>query len=232
MFPTLPLARLKILYNFLDQDLEHTKEFLLQEFSDYHQPATKDTQNNKAVIQNNFSRTTPKYVFNTKVTKSVEFSSSLDFNILMHENNKDLENEYQLFSIYNKFLSNAKSSNNAGYISSYSSLRRASAKTIEYLRERAMYIAFRAALECKFKKVDLHYLYLEDAIKTLQIIIEYIKENSGSLERSIFSLEVVTGKGIHSKHCAVLYPEVQKYLKECGHRVVPGEGKLAVGVRL
>ena len=232
LFPLLPLSRLSFLYNALDQDLEHTKEFLIKEFKEYYHPSVSNSEQPKSKTANLSKKSKEQQLFSSKVINSIEPLKTTGWNMLMQENNRDLENECRLFSIYNRFLSHAKSSNSLDYVSSYSSLRKSSSKAIEYLKERAIYIAFKAAEETGFKKLDLHYLYLEDALTALQIVIDQIRHQFSHLDRNNFLLEVVTGKGIHSRHYAVLYPEVQSHLRKQGYRVIPAEGKMTVYVTL
>ncbi len=65
---------------------------------------------------------------------------------------------------------------------------------------------------------------LKEAEDLLYIIIEEKKHAETDQDRV---LKIITGKGKHSKQGPILFPEIQKILKEQGHQILKaGEGRI------
>ena len=69
-------------------------------------------------------------------------------------------------------------------------------------------------------------------LDVLRIIIDLLTKRLESSGRSYCNLDIITGKGLHSKHRAVLYPEVQRLLREEGYKVSGGDGKIRLTVQI
>jgi DNA-nicking Smr family endonuclease len=107
-------------------------------------------------------------------------------------------------------------------------LRKNAELKIEELKHMCMYIVYKRAKLTNFASVDLHYLYLDEAEEVLFIILEEIRHSFTQTSRKgHFSIEIITGKGLHSKNGAVLFPKIQASLRQQGHHIVSAkEGKI------
>lgn len=87
-----------------------------------------------------------------------------------------------------------------------------------------------------FEKVDLHGLYLEEAEEVVMMVLQEVRERvrRGGNRGSGYGgkmLEIVTGKGLHSKGQAVLFPKIRAYLETLGYKVKADRGRLIVNVK-
>lgn len=112
-------------------------------------------------------------------------------------------------------------------------MRKNAEKTIEYLKKKSVFIIFQNSREIGFRKVDLHHLHVDESEELLFVIFESIRNGYYCSNRQhVFQVEIITGKGKHSKNGAVLLPYLLQSLKEQGHKICSSaEGKILCNVR-
>lgn len=162
----------------------------------------------------------------------VDKHSSSEIRRILLDLRKDLDSEHRVYNIYSKISSCNKNSSGSASTASYVGLQRNVLRTIERIKETCQYIIFREARENNFESVDLHHLQLDESMDVLRIIIDLLTKRLESSGRSYCNLDIITGKGLHSKHRAVLYPEVQRLLREEGYKVSGGDGKIRLTVQI
>ena len=95
-----------------------------------------------------------------------------------------------------------------------------------------MAIAFIDSKETCFRKVDLHHLHLDEAEELLFVLFNYVRRSLMNVNKQTFQMEIVTGKGLHSKNGAVLMPYLVQSLREQGHKVVSAkEGRILCNIK-
>ncbi len=73
-----------------------------------------------------------------------------------------------------------------------------------------MYLLYWICKEDGFSSIDLHYLYKEEALDFLEFLFLLIKGYLGESGKTKKIVEIITGKGNHSKNnVAVLFPSVK-----------------------
>jgi DNA-nicking Smr family endonuclease len=86
-------------------------------------------------------------------------------------------------------------------------------------KEESIAIVLDMCRRTNFEKVDLHGLYLEEAEEVVMMVMQEVRERvrrSTNIKNSRGggkNLEIVTGKGLHSKGKAVLFPKIKAYLE-------------------
>lgn len=227
IFPRLNFLRLQFIYESFEQDFDNTKEFLLMNFKEFYQPLRKK-QNNKSDKQFQ-SKEILSYrnYFSAEVMESVDAYHTHELDKHLSEVRKELHDCYKYYSVTSKCAYNIRL-NPAKYNSSFDSLKKHLSKKIEYLKELEQYIVFKRSKDRDFEAIDLHYLFLDEAIQVLYTTIEVVRQRIEKRGQGSAQLEVITGKGKHSKEKAVLFPEVLKSLKENGYKVTTGEGTMLV----
>ncbi len=118
--------------------------------------------------------------------------------------------------------------------SSFSMLRKNAERKIEDLKHLCMYIVYKRAKLTNLTSVDLHYLYLDEAEEVLFMIFEEVRHTFTQTSKKGYStIEIITGKGLHSKNGAVLFPRIQASLRQQGHHVVSAkEGKIVCNFKI
>jgi DNA-nicking Smr family endonuclease len=113
-------------------------------------------------------------------------------------------------------------------------LKKSAERKINNLKHLSMYIVYKRSKANNFKIVDLHYLYLDEAEEVLFIIFEEVRHNFiQTSKKGYFEIEIITGKGIHSKNGAVLFPKISASLRQQGHQIISSkEGKIRCNVKL
>ena len=96
-----------------------------------------------------------------------------------------------------------------------------------------MFVIFQNAREENFKKVDLHHLHVDESEELLFLIFNHIRNSYMANNRhTVFQIEIITGKGRHSKNGAVLMPYLTQSLKEQGHKILSAkDGKIVCNIR-
>lgn len=96
-----------------------------------------------------------------------------------------------------------------------------------------MFVVFQNSKEANFLKVDLHHLHLDESEEVLFLIFEFIRNSlPGTYRSGVFQIEIVTGKGIHSKNGAVLLPYLMSSLKQQGHFICSStEGRIICNIK-
>lgn len=226
MFPRLNFLRLKMIFSCLDEDFENTKEFLLSEFRECYVPPAKPFEAKQSKNSSKSESFDSGNYFSAETVNLVDKVDYEELNNLIMDIRRDLEENFKLYSIYGKCASASKTSMSAANLSSFTCLMKNSIKNIEHLKEVSQYIVFRKSQETGFAKIDLHNLFLDEAIQVLYTVIDVIRQRISKRSESALMLEVITGKGRHSKNKAILYPEILKSLRENNFKVTPAEGKL------
>ena len=104
-------------------------------------------------------------------------------------------------------------------------------------KEESIAIVLDMCRRTNFEKVDLHGLYLEEAEEVVMMVMQEVRERvrrSTNIKNSRGggkNLEIVTGKGLHSKGKAVLFPKIKAYLESQGYKVKADRGRLMVNVK-
>ena len=112
-------------------------------------------------------------------------------------------------------------------------LKRRTESDIETLKYQSIFIVYKKAKAKGFKTVDLHYLFLDEAFETLYIIINAIRNLVVEQTKSgHFKLEIITGKGRHSRGDAVLFPKIMDWLKTTEHSAKGGEGRIYANIKI
>lgn len=80
----------------------------------------------------------------------------------------------------------------------------------------------------------MHYLFLDEAEEALYIVINMIRESMVSIsKKGYFKLEIIVGKGLHSKGSPVLSPNIKRWVENNGHRIIAaGEGKIIADIKV
>ena len=96
-----------------------------------------------------------------------------------------------------------------------------------------MAIAFLDLKEDGFHKVDMHHLHLDEAEELLFILFNYLRSSPSRTNKQSIQIEIITGKGLHSKNGAVLMPYLSQSLREQGHKVISAkDGKIVCNFKL
>lgn len=111
-------------------------------------------------------------------------------------------------------------------------------ETIDKHKEESIAIILDLCRRTDFEKVDLHGLYLEEAEEVVMMVLKEVREHirrSMNVKNSSGHkgkwLEIVTGKGLHSKKGAVLQPKIKDYLLNQGYKIKPENGRILVHVK-
>lgn len=107
-------------------------------------------------------------------------------------------------------------------------------KNIERLRYQSIYVVYEKSRQREFRVIDLHYLFLDEAEEAIYIVINAIKNAMVSItKKGYFKLEVIVGKGMHSKGMPVLFPNIKRWLENNEHRIIAaGEGKILADIKV
>jgi DNA-nicking Smr family endonuclease len=231
-------SRIKFFYCQLEEDYNLTREFLLKEFKDMY-----EAKNELRITQNkNHSKKNNKLVFNDFEWIS-PFGSEV--NQLKNMSNNELTLYYakirerikeykKIYCLYSKCLSSSKRSNNHADAANFMSLKKKAEKTINELSHQSIYIVFKKAQEEKFQKVDLHFLFLEEAEEVLYMIFECLQYqlHHGNVG-GFFDIIIVTGKGKHSKGMPVLFPKIKEMMIREKHKILSAkDGRIIISIKV
>lgn len=97
-----------------------------------------------------------------------------------------------------------------------------------------MFIVYQNSKERNFSSVDLHFLYKDEAEELLFLLFESVKNSYlANKGKSSFEIEIITGKGKHSRNGAVLMPHLLPILEEQGNKILHrAEGRIVCSIRL
>lgn len=97
-----------------------------------------------------------------------------------------------------------------------------------------MYVVYEKSKQLDFRSVDLHYLFLDEAEEALYIVINAIKNSLVSTtKKGYFKIEVIVGKGIHSRGAPILFPNIKRWLENNGHRIISAaEGRIIADLKV
>ena len=104
---------------------------------------------------------------------------------------------------------------------------------ISLLKKKSVFIIYQIAKMYNFELVDLHGLTLQESQELVITILDQVMRQITARNLKKFSMEIVTGKGLHSQGEAVLHPRIKEFLLAQGYSVksAKDEGKLDVIIR-
>lgn len=104
---------------------------------------------------------------------------------------------------------------------------------ISLLKKQSVFVVYEIARIYGFKRVDLHHLTLQEAQEVVITILDQVMRRLTVDNQKRFSLEIITGKGLHSQGEAVLHPRIKQFLEEQGYQAKSSQdqGRLDVIIK-
>lgn len=239
MFPRILLSRLKLFFFELGEQFGKTKEFQLREFKEYYEPENKLTKFVK-YDQDDFSiglggGFQDDNYFSDRITSGY---LGKDLNTLQNDLMKvrsDLENISKMYYFYSRCSAEASKYSKHSQAQNFVYLRKKAEMKLSDLRQTSMFIVYQKCKLTKFQKCDQHGLYLEEAEECIMILLDKITKllmTTGG--KSFWDIEIITGRGTHSKGDPVLFPKISAYLRSQRYDVKPSpdKGRILCTVRL
>ena len=234
IFPQLMFSRIKFFYSQLNEEYMITREYLLKEFRDFydqqnetkiHKTKTSKKKKNNLVFKD-FEWISP---FGKEI-KNLKNKSSNELTLIFSQIRSKIREYKKIYCLYSKCLSNSKRSNNYSDAANFMSLKKKAERTINQLSHKSKYIVFKKSKDLKFKSVDLHYLFLEEAEEILYIIFECLQYQMG---HGSFEIVIITGKGKHSRGLPVLFPKIKDLMRRENHKVVSAKnGRIVASIKV
>jgi hypothetical protein len=239
MFPKILITRLKFIFDELGSRYQETKDFLMREFIEYYEPENKRTKfirfdtDSFAVGLGNASDE-DNYFERSLENSGLSHLSRHDLDREFRDTRSDLQNQSKMYYYFSKCNSDAIRTSKHSCARGFGNLRKTAELKLNDLRQKSIEIVYLKSKQAGFEKVDLHGLYLDEAEEVVMIVLDKLAKMMLSGGGKYRSIEIITGRGSHSKGDAVLFPKISQYLKSQGHGVVGSRcgGKVTCTVRL
>lgn len=246
LFPNIGINYIKIAYISFDEEFEITKEFLTDYFKDSYQ-AGAIIKNSKQIqkeqtnmtINNNKYKANPLLSFEETVKiedLDPEFKNET-FSTLRLKVSKHLKLK-MILKKSEKTCMALKNYNEANKFKNLASEQ--DALLNKFINASKIIFLDKVRRKNNYKEIDLHGLFLEEALDIIADQIKYLKNKLalGLIADCAYKdikgvkylkYEIITGKGKNSKNkCPILLPNIKKYLERRKYefRVVEQEGKI------